>query len=251
MLQPLHYSQLKQIARSPLHYQHALSSPFAETKEMRMGSAVDAIIFGTCGVVDYAGQRRGKEWQAFAAANAGSICLNNTEAAQVRGMAKALEQHSDAMYLLNGKRQQKFRWTLAGRECEGTPDSYYPTILSDLKTCESSQPERFPYKARRFGWSAQLAWYEAGLRAAGLAEPTVLCLVAVESRAPHPVTIFELTEKAKDEANRTWRLWFERLRVCEESDEWPGYAASRVPFDAVESVEPLTLTIDGEETEVE
>ncbi|HEY3495953.1 MAG TPA: PD-(D/E)XK nuclease-like domain-containing protein [Polyangiaceae bacterium] len=249
---PLHFSQLKAIARSPLHYKHGLSVPLRDTKSLRMGRAVDAILFGTCGVVDYKGQRRGKEWEAFAQANAGSICLNATEAAQVRGMAKALEQHSDAMYLLSGTRQRTIRWKIAGRECEGTPDSFRPAELADLKTCESAQPARFPWKARQYGWTAQVCWYREGLEQAGLAAPSVLCLVAVESKPPHPVTVFELTERAIDEGTRTWRLWFERLRACEESNEWPAYAASRVPFDAADSESSsLSLVIDGEETEID
>lgn len=250
-LAPLHFSQLKAISRSPLHYQHGLSVPLDDTKSLRMGRAVDAILFGTCGVVDYKGQRRGKEWEAFAAANAGAICLNATEAAQVRGMAKALEQHSDAMFLLSGTRQKTIRWSISGRECEGTPDSFRGIVLADLKTCESSQPERFPWKGRRYAWHAQLTWYAEGLALSGHTRPTELYNVAVESKAPHPVTVFELTERAKDEGNRTWRLWFERLRVCEESDTWPAYAQGRVPFDVPETEESLTLTIGGEEVEIE
>ncbi len=250
-LTPLRFSHLKAIARSPLHYQHALSCPLEDTKALRMGRAVDAILFGTCGVVDYNGQRRGKEWAAFAAANAGAICLNATEAAQVRGMAKALEQHSDAMFLLGGTRQKTIRWTLSGRACEGTPDSFQGIVLADLKACESSQPERFPWKGRRFAWHAQLCWYAEGLELSGHTRPTELYNVAVESKAPHPVTVFELTERAKDEGARTWRLWFERLRVCEESGVFPSYAAGRVPFDVPEVEGSFSLTIGGEEVEID
>src|SRR5688572_29484352 len=109
MLAPLHFSKLKAIGTSPMHYEHALSVALADTKSFRMGRAVDAILFGTCGVVDYDGQRRGKEWAAFAEANAGSICLNKTEAEQVRGMAAQLEKHSDALDILSGTRQKTIR----------------------------------------------------------------------------------------------------------------------------------------------
>lgn len=248
---PLHFSQLKAMATSPLHYHHALQVAREDTKSLRMGRAVDAILFGTCGVVDFNGQRRGKEWLAFAEANAGAICLNATEAAQVRGMARALEAHRDAMFLLSGTRQKTIRWKFAGRECEGTPDSFYPTILADLKTDMSTHPDRFQWRGRRFAYHAQLVWYAEGLVQCGLAKPETLCIVAVESKAPHPVTVFELTERAKDEGARTWRLWFERLRVCEESNTWPAYTESRVPFDVPDADDGFSLKIGGEEVEID
>jgi len=251
MRDPVRFSHLKAMARSPLHYVHGLSCPLEDTKALRMGRAVDAILFGSCGVVDFKGQRRGPEWRAFAEANAGSICLNAAEAALVRGMAKALEEHKEGMSLLAGTRQKTLRWLYSDRECQGTPDSFTATTLADLKTCESSQPERFPYKARRFAWHAQLAWYAEGLLLSGHAKPDTLCIVAVESKPPHPVTVFELTDRAKDEGARTWRLWFERLRVCEESGVWPAYAQSRVPFDVPEADDGFSLKIGGEEVEIE
>jgi len=251
MLEPVRFSRLKAMATSPLHYRYGLDVEREDTKSLRMGRAVDAILFGTCGVVDYNGQRRGKEWAAFAAANAGAICLNNTEAALVRGMAAALEANSDAMFLLSGTRQKTIHWRYSGRECQGTPDSFHPTILADLKTDTTAHPDRFQWRGRRFAYHAQLAWYAEGLLLSGHAKPETICIVAVESKPPHPVTVFELTDRAKDEGARTWRLWFERLRVCEESDVWPAYAQSRVPFDVPEADDGFSLKIGGEEVEIE
>ena len=250
-LPPVHFSDLKRMAQSPLHYAYSLEHKREDTKALRLGRAVDALLFGTCGVVGFDGQRRGKEWAAFASANAGAICLNKTEHDLVLGMADSVERHPEALELLGGERQKLIEWSLAGRDCAGTPDAFTAGRITELKTCRTAQPERFPWDARRLGYHAQLAWYMEGLVQSGRARPSTAHIVAVESMAPHPVTVFVLTDRALDQGMRAWRLWFERLRACEESDAWPAYSESAVLFDVPEENEGFTLKIDGEETEVE
>jgi hypothetical protein len=249
---PVHFSLLKSMSSSPMHYKHAVENDRAETLALRLGRAVDALLFGTCGVVGFDGARRGPEWKAFAEANAGAICLNKTELAQVRGMAATLEANDEAMRLLAaGERQRTLKWKIGGRQCEGTPDVFTKDNLVELKTCRSSHPMRFVWDGRRMAYHAQLAWYREALLQCGLASPAFTYIVAVESKAPHPVTVFELTDRALDEGNRTWRLWFERLRASEESDAWPPYAESIVPFDVPEEESGFSLRIGGEEVEIE
>lgn len=252
-IDPIHFSQLKAMGQSALHYRHRLENAAAETKALRLGRAVDAILFGTCGVVGFDGQRRGKEWAAFAQANAGAICLNKTEHEQVLGMSDAIERHEEAMDLLStGTRQKLVEWTISGRSCAGTPDTFTEGRVVELKTCRSADPRRFVWDARRLGYHAQLSWYQEGLLQSGRARPPLAFIVAVESIAPHPVTVFALTDRALDQGMRAWRLWFEQLRVCEESDAWPAYAEQAVPFDLPEEEEGGTkLVIGGEEVEID
>lgn len=250
-LSPVHFSDLKRMSQSPLHYAYWLERERAETKALRLGSAVDALLFGTCGVVGFDGQRRGKEWAAFAQANAGAICLNKTENELVRGMADAIERHGEAHELLSGERQKLIEWKLAGRDCAGTPDAFTDGRIVELKTCRTSHPDRFPWDARRLGYNAQLDWYAEGLLQSGRQRPSTAYIVAVESTAPHPVTVFVLTDRALDQGARSWRLWFERLRACEESDAWPAYTESAVLFDVPEEEGSASLLIGGEEVEID
>lgn len=251
-LSPVHFSELKAMSLSPLHYAYGVEHKRAETKALRLGNAVDALLFGTCGVVGYDGQRRGKEWQAFASANAGAICLNKTEHEQVLGMAGAIERHHEALDLLGGERQKLIEWKIGERECAGTPDAFTAGRITELKTCRSSHPDRFVWDARRLGYAAQLAWYMEGLLLSGRPRPDTAYIVAVESIAPHPVTVFVLTDRALDQGSRTWRLWFERLRACEESNAWPAYAEQAVLFDLPEEDgDGMKLVIGGEEVEID
>lgn len=250
---PLHFSTLKAMGLSPMHYAHLNAVGREETRSLRLGIALDAGTFGTREVVVYQGDRRGAKWKEFEALNSGpdKIIITAKEEPLVAGMARALLSRPDALELLRGERQKTLNWKINGRECEGTPDAFTAERLTDLKTSRTSHPERFPYEARRFGYVAQLSWYLHAIEQTGRPRPSSAFIVVVESVPPHPVTIFQVTERAIELGERTWRLWFERLRACEESNAWPPYTEAFVPLDAPEDSEGFSLTIDGESVEVD
>ncbi len=247
----VHFSVLKAMAQSPMHYAYRCATPREDAKHFRLGRALDARVFGTSKVVVYDGERRGAKWHAFESANPGVDIITRKEEPLVHGMAAALLRRPDALELLRGERQKLIEWAIAGRPCAGTPDAFTPERIVDLKSARNVSPERFPYEARRLGYHAQLAWYLEGLALSGRARPSTAYIVAVESVPPHPVTVFELTERALDPGARTWRLWFERMRACEESGVWPGYSEAIVPLDVAEESDGFSLVVDGEETEIE
>ena len=122
--------------------------------------------------------------------------------------------------------------------------------LVELKTGKSAHPERFVSAGKFYGYHAQLAWYRRAMIESGVGTPASLWIVAAESAPPYPVTVFRLTEQAIELGERACRAWLENLLVCEANDSWPAYTDAVVPFD-VEDYGSVTLTIDGEETEVE
>lgn len=250
---PLHFSQLKAMSLSPMHYEHALRVGREETRALRLGIALDAGAFGTREVIIYKGERRGDKWKQFEAQNGGPgrVIITHKEEPIVEGMARSLLSRPDALELLRGERQKTLNWTINGRECEGTPDAFTAERITDLKTSRTAHPERFPYEARRYGYVAQLSWYVGAIVATGRPRPKDAFIVVVETLPPHPVTIFQVTERALELGERTWRLWFERLRACEESNAWPPYTEAFVPLDAPEDSEGFSLTIGGEDVEVE
>ena len=244
MVAPLHFHQLKWMAQSPAHFRHYLDNPQAKTKALRMGIAVDALVNASGPIDD-------PMPEAFQQATAAAE-LKKSEVSPVLGMYNALRAHRDAWSLLSsGQRQRTLSWSIAGRQCEGTPDVFTDGILVDLKTTRSAHPDKFQRDARWRGYHAQLSWYRNGLVAAGYPEPHECALVTVENTAPHIVTVFApLTQRALEQGEKLWRSWFERLRVCEESNEWHGYTSARVPFDVPDDGE-VVLKIDGEDVEVE
>jgi len=250
-LPPVRFSTLKYMSRSPAHYRHALLNPPAQSRPMRLGSAVDAELFGTKKVVvSECTTRRGKAWDAFAESYPDAICLTPSEADAVTGMVKSLRAHQQASELFAwGSSQLKLEWSMARRNCAGTPDLISNFYCVELKTCRNAHPDFFQYDARKLAYHAQLDWYMNAHEQIMQKRPKHAYIVAVENVAPYVVTVFEVTERALLEGRKLWTLWFERLRVCEASNEWPGYVQSATPFDVPDS-DSLTLQIDGEEVEV-
>lgn len=246
MTQPLRFSALRQMAKSPAHYAAYVQREANTTSEMDIGSAADLMILGGQRVVAYPGKvRRGKEYDAFEVANADALIVTQAEYRAANGIAEAVAACPDATRILDGIRQRTVWWTNTGRECRGTPDvvSYVLSIdedgpgrvdvvpyIADLKTSETSDPRRFIWKVKQFAYHAAASWYMAGLNSRGI-EVRDAYIVAVEQAFPHVVTVFRLSDHLLNVGMRLWVTWFEQLQVCEASGEFPPYSQSIVDLD--------------------
>jgi hypothetical protein len=249
--QHLHFSTLKNFARSAAHYRYAADHGVAQTPAMAVGSAVHALVLEHGdSIVRFDGTRRGKEWLAFQDAHANETILTASEWDQAAQMAGAVTAHSRAAELLIGVHELAVEWRLGERACMGRIDSIRPDgAIVELKTAADASPRGFQRAAEKFGYFAQLAWYIGGQAAANPTGPSTddAYIVAVESKPPYVVQTFAVTPHAIDLGRRTYRLWLEMLAVCEASGEWPGYQESDVILDLPEDVE---LTIGDELVEV-
>ncbi len=236
-MKPLHWSDLRNMAKSAAHYKYALDNPTPITPAMRIGSLVHAMVLGKPrSFVVYDKDRRGNDWRTFKAANAGMEIVTAAEWDLAMGCADAVKRHDIAWPLIqSGEREQKIEWDVDGRPCAGTPDSAGVSLV-DLKVTYDSSPCRFPWHAQKMGYPAQLAWYLNGLESIGH-EILKVSIVAVEKKPPHVVTVFDLTEDALDIGRLRWRELFGELRKCEETGIWPGYVQAPVPLDSNESLD--------------
>lgn len=242
MTQPLRFSALRQMAKSPAHYAAYVQREADTTSEMDIGSAADLMILGGQRVVAYPGKvRRGKEYDAFEIEHADALIVTQAEYRAANGIAEAVAACPDATRILDGIRQRTVFWINNGRECRGTPDVYSPLdgYIADLKTSETSDPRRFQWKVRQFAYHAAASWYMTGLNVkSGTSRPPSYCppvrdayIVAVEQAFPHVVTVFRLSDHLLDVGMRLWVTWFEQLQVCEASGEFPPYSQSIVDLD--------------------
>lgn len=232
-LDPVRFSRLKLMGRSPLHY---AAATVEETMAMELGSAVHSLVLGGAPVVAWRKvsengnpcPRRGKDYDAFEADHPGAEILTATEYDKAQAIADAVRGNPLAMSRLDGEHEVEKSWRFGNRECAGRMDSL-GTFLTELKVTMSADPAKVLWQALRMGWSEQLVWYLDGLAAAGImVKDQRPRLVAVESKPPFAVTTFVLDDETIDRARRTYRLWFEKLRVCEDTDEWPAYSQGEV-----------------------
>lgn len=248
-LDPLRFSRLKLMGRSAAHYHANVDfdgSPF------RKGSALHAFMLGQKDkIAIYTGGARNAKfakYQEFLAEHAGKEILIPSEMGDVDGMRRSLERHPRARDLLaDGIQEQRITWDIAGRACAGTPDvvKLLPNgtkRIVELKTAETSAPGLFRWKGRRFAYPAQVAWYADGAERCLDYPPGAVSeafVVAVESKAPYPVTVFRMTESILAAGRRQWRTWFEAVLNCERSGYFPAYAEGDVDWEDEEREDSL------------
>ena len=234
---PVRFSLLKYMARSPAHYRWAVDHAGAEDREesvaMRLGSAVDALVFEHRQVIGYSGIRRGKAWDEFRdACSKDTVILNDREFDTANAMRDALYAHDEARPLLTiGSSQVRLEWEFEGTACGGTPDIFTDGRVVDLKTSRTSDPRQFRRHAGQMNYHAQLAWYRYGIARAGVSMPKEAYIVAIESAPPFPVVVYKLTERLLEAGDAAWRAWMAALKIAKDGVKWDAYASATVEWD--------------------
>lgn len=250
---PVRFSRLKHMSESPAHYWQACQDDNESTIAMRFGRGFHALCLGTP-VHRWTGKNRNSnDYKEFVAAHPDTEVMTTKEWDVAHRMFESIQRHATARDLLFGKGsilEETIEWHFGGRKCTSRPDSRRGTdILVDLKSAQCGEPRKFNRDAVFRGYHSQFSFYCRAIADRFGAFPSESYCVVVEKKRPHVVTVLELPKETLDEGEKAWRLWFERLRVCEEANHWPGYTDAIQKFEVFDTGD-LTLTIDGEEFEV-
>lgn len=256
-LEPLRFSRLKLLAKSPMHYQHGFDG---ESASLRKGSATHSFLIGDASRVRiYDGRRdkRSKDYQEFLETNPNCEIMIESEMKDVQGMRRAIERHPQAMQLLDGTvREERLEWECMGRNCAGTPDVVHidkktgKKGLVELKTTKSADPFKFKWQAHSLLYHAQMAWYSKGIETTMVYQPGPVVwhkIVAVESSAPYPVTIINVTRPKIRAGAQTCKELLEALLSCERTGQFPPYAEGEVDWEDEEQGDGLDWGTDDEE----
>ena len=230
----VNWSTLKHMGRSPAQYQHAVTSPAQrDTDALKRGRAThhavfEPELFRSTYVVWDGGTRRGKEWDAFRARNAGLEILTDDMHTDVLAIAAAVRSSTmAAKYVSGGKSEQSLAWLdrESGLDCKGRVDFIAATgggVIVDLKTCRDSSPSGFGRQVAQLEYHAQAACYSDGhLAMTGQELPYVL--VAVEVTAPYVVQVYRIHGDILDAGRNRYRELLGKVAACRKSNSWPGY----------------------------
>lgn len=229
----VHWSRLKEMARSPAHYRWALEHPREEMPPLRFGLATHCLtlepqVFDARFTV-FEGDRRTKAWKEFQAANAGRTILSADEAAEARAVAEAVRAHPIAADLLSqGEAEQPLEWTHRANvlgewyeiDCGGRFDFYGRGRLVELKTTRDASLEGFPREAAKYDYHGQLAFYRDGLVAFGRPVAEVW-VIAAETAPPYGVSVWQVPKAVIDAGRERYFLLLDRLHRCQAADAWP------------------------------
>lgn len=239
----LNISRLKEIARSPLHYQYRLAHP-KNTPTLKLGNAAHRAVLEPERFADYAVWRRraangnmaprnGQYWEAFLLEADGRETITEDEELEALEVQAAVRSNAIAMkYLAAGEPEVTMCWLLADRVCKGRVD--WLTSLSGrshlvgLKTARECREYPFAKQAANLGYHLQWAYYfDAHVHITG-EEPRVIEIVVETGDGPHDVVVYEIPNEVIVQGRYEYQELLKRLEECERTDRWPGTAETEL-----------------------
>lgn len=238
----VNFSTLKLMDQNPAAYLYALlNRSTGDSDAMQQGRAVhtrvyEPELFKSTYVV-WEDRRAGKAWEAFEKAQhaEGHEVLTINMHANVIDIADAVRSSAMAApFLTGGKREQTMLWTLKrprlgaveGYEMamKGRPDFVRADGIVDLKTCRSARPFEFGRSAHDLLYFVQAALYVDGLAISTNTAPRPYWLIAAESKPPHVVQVYRVTDEQLALGRARYWQWLDTLNACRLSGDYPGYA---------------------------
>lgn len=265
------FSNLRQMARSGLHYAAACQGDGGETLSRRLGSGAHAMLLGTPVVKWLEPTKDGrkiaprssksKAWPAFKAKHPGAVILTPAEWRAAERMVNAIKSHRLARELLEGASYElEINWShelgandnRPGRACSSHLDVYRRgALVADFKTARELDPDRFRKIAVWSQYHAQLAFYrQAAARGLGDVPDLAAWIIGVENAPPHDVICYELDAELLEDGAGLCDTWMRRLLACEDDRVWPGRSAAAVRLGRLtddDFTPPANFTIEPQE----
>jgi hypothetical protein len=205
-------------------------------------------------VVVYDGIRRGKDWEAFKAANDGAEILSVSEHARLvadqneaMNAVQMIRTHPHAGDELSGcQHEQPLIWEEPGiGKCKALVDAWKPGVLVEVKTARDIEERAFWGASWRMGYHLQLAWYMRGLRANGH-DVSRAVIIAQESAPPFDVAVFDVDPMLLAFGDKECLRIARAYRMAEERGHFPGAHVNRrqliQPAYADEEVQGIDFT---------
>lgn len=228
-------SGLKQILRSPAHFQAYLNGDMSnQTPAKRLGTAIhtrllEPQVFASDYVRAPVGDRRSKEYKEFEIANDGSIILTPDQWTTVEGIDQSVAGHASAQAMLrSGLTEHTLIWQdkNTGIWLKIRPDCICPDvdtgICLDVKSTEDAAPIPFARSCVTYDYDLQAAMYLEGLRE-NFGRDFDFCFLATEKQAPFAVALYGAPEEMLARGRRRFREALSLLASCRDRNEWPSY----------------------------
>lgn len=236
-LKRVNYSRLRLMGKSPAHYLHG---SHMDSKALKLGNFSHLAVFEPHRLDAYhlwTGSKVAKGWKAFKEEKGEENIITDSEREEALRIRDAIYGNPDAAALLaDGKPEVTVLWELAGEgfsfECKARVDWLCgDNSVVELKTCRDASRRGFGKQAAQLGYTGQLGYYGRGVEyATQRAVPNHL-VIAVETEAPYPVTVFEVLRADVDAGWGRCCTYLDRLAECQRTGLWPGYAQGRVTLE--------------------
>lgn len=236
-IEAVNFSTLKLMSVSPLHYRDAVENGGVRRPAFALGSAAHTAILEPrewmrrYAIVPQDIPRRDMRIKAYAAfveesEAAGKQILSEKEYTAAVDVAESVKLNRGAADLLRGKtlRELTIKWEhkATGLQLRSRLDLAKPSVACvDVKTSNTLVPRDFFRSATQYGYPEQCAFY-ADAYTAATGEVLPFKILAVESKRPHDVVIFNVPEDVLEYGRKNYERWLENVARCRDSNQWPG-----------------------------
>ena len=246
-------SHLDLINKSPFHYWDRYINPERvipePTKQMILGSAFHTLVlepelFEKEYIVESANapkrpteiQRNAKKpsnqtlsaiafWDSFDDKAKGKTFISLDDLERLAIMKQRIAAHPAASTILNmsGVVEQSYQWkdSETGIICKSRPDFHTDdgSLIVDLKTTSDASELGFQKSVHNFRYHVQAGWYLRSLK-----EAKQFVFIAVESKPPYLVAVYNASPDMINAGNRVANKDLETLAQCRKTDKWIGYS---------------------------
>ena len=195
-------SSIKAGNKSMLHMRHEITRKTDEpTKAMQWGSLIHLRVLEPNLMASEAciwdESRRTKEFKAFKAENDGKYIITTDESNQLDEIADSVNKHPEARMILDDSQKERSIFWESARYGAGKArlDCLSGDFIADLKSTNAIEPWAFQWQAYKLGYHLQAGWYCEGVNAIDGHVPAFY-VIAVESKPPYDVSVFEYDEEA-------------------------------------------------------
>jgi hypothetical protein len=240
-------TRLKELKRSPLHYQYFLNRGLPETDALRLGVAAHTAtleperFYSQFAVWNRRGEsgslcpRRGQYWDRFVLDNPGKKYITEDDLEEAATIANRIHYDPVASkYFQVGEPEVSMQWEtwveapmgLARMvPCRGRVDwithlDGMPHLIG-LKTSRDVRPFVFGAASHRLSYHLQWAFYEAGYLEIKGVRP-VLKEIVVEYSPPHDVVVYNVPEDVIQQGREDYMALLKTWVECQKLAEWPG-----------------------------
>lgn len=222
----------KLIEGTPAHYRAYLTQKREETPAMKLGTAIHkAILEPNLFEANYVCKPEGMNFatldgKAWKADQKNKEIISFDDYKMIREIQTKFKTSPKLRQLFSGGVvEQSYYWEdkETGILCKCRPDYFDGSRVIDIKTAESAHPRAFQNSIGKYNYQIQSAFYLDGLSMLTDRSLTDFIHVVVEKEAPYQVAVYVLDDASLDRAREDICAGMRTLKVCTDSDTWPGY----------------------------
>lgn len=225
------------LGASPLHawYDHHALNPAGvreQKEEFDLGTAAHAYLLegdaSNFAIIDAKDWRTKKaQEERDEARSYGKTPLLTDQWKRLQAMTSAVSERLSAFSpipFIDGRPEQTLVWREGDTWAKARLDWVAPdySIVDDLKSTESANPDTWTRLLFAFSYDVQAAWYLRGIKALTGVEAEFRFIVC-ETRPPYAVSVIGLAPNALALAEKKIRRALDLWRECVTTGDWPGY----------------------------